>query len=213
MSTSIRLGVVDHHPLFRAGVIHVLALAGDCEVVAEGGGEADALRLAAEHSPDVLLIDLHGEFSVEAVQRLATKFPATRIIIMTGVAAEDQVAGALRAGAAGYMLKAASGAELAESIRRVHRGEFYVFPRLAAALLTTTLRRERGPDPFTTLTTREEQIFNDLTRGFSNKEIARHLNLTEKTIKHYVSGMFEKLEVRNRVEAALLGQRRSSGLC
>jgi two-component system, NarL family, nitrate/nitrite response regulator NarL len=208
MSARIRLGVVDHHPLFRAGVTYTLAMAGDCDVVAEGAGQGDALRIAAEHAPNVLLLDLHADFSVEAVRRLATEFPAMRTMIFTVVADEDQVVAALRAGAAGYMLKGASGAELVESIRRVHRGEFYVFPSLAAALLGTTLRREVKPDRFSTLTLREEQVLDCLTRGLSNKEIARQLALAEKTVKHYVSELFDKLEVRNRVEAAILGQGR-----
>jgi len=208
MSARIRLGVIDHHPLFRAGVIYTLGMAGDCEVVAEGAGESAALRIAAEHGPDVLLLDLHSDFSTEAVRRLASEFPAMRTLIFTVMADEEQVVAALQAGAAGYMLKGASGAELVESIRRVHRGEPYVDPTLAATLLGTTLRRQAKPDRFSTLTLREEQMLDCVTRGLSNKEIARQLALSEKTVKHYVSGLFDKLEVRNRVEAAILGQRR-----
>jgi two-component system, NarL family, nitrate/nitrite response regulator NarL len=211
MSARIRLGLVDHHPLFRAGVAHVLTEAADCEVVAEGAGPSDALRIAAENAPDVLLLDLHSELNADLVRRLATEFPAVRTMIFTVAADGEQVVAALQAGAAGYLLKGASGANLVDSVRRVHRGELYVDPSLGGALLRRPARLEPARDRFTTLTIREEQVLACLTKGFSNKEIARHLELSEKTIKHYVSELLEKLEVRNRVEAAILGQDRTRG--
>jgi two-component system, NarL family, nitrate/nitrite response regulator NarL len=209
MSARIRLGVVDQHPLFRAGVTHTLAMAGDCEVVAEGAGQEDAMRIAAEHAPDLLLLDLHSNFSIEAVRRLATDFPAMRTMIFTVTADADQVVAALRGGAAGYLLKGASGAELIDSVRRVHRGELYVDPSLGAAILGRPAGVQPKRDRFSTLTIRQEQVLDCLTRGLSNKEIARQLDLSEKTVKHYVMELFDKLEVRNRVEAAILGQTRS----
>ena len=195
--------------MFRAGVIHAVAKEGDCEVVAEGAGEQDALRIATEFAPDVLLIDLHSEFKGETVQRLATGFVATRIMIFTAVEDAEAVVSALRAGAAGYMLKRASGLELVESIRRVHRGERYVYPPLAAKLLTFTPSPER--DRFSALSARERQVLDDLARGLSNKEIARRLDLNEKTVKHYVSEILAKINARNRVEAAMLYRRRDPG--
>jgi two-component system, NarL family, nitrate/nitrite response regulator NarL len=209
MSTCIRIGIVDRHPLFRAGVARTLVTAGGCQVVAEGAGTEDAFRIAGQHAPDLMVLDLHSEFNPETVRRLATEFPGMRTVILTVIADEDQVVAALRAGAAGYMLKGASGPELAESIYRVHQGECYVYPSLAARLMGITVRRQTAPDRFATLTARESQILGYLTRGLSNKEIGRQLDLSEKTIKHYLSGIFDKLEVRNRVEAALLGQGRS----
>jgi DNA-binding NarL/FixJ family response regulator len=131
-----------------------------------------------------------------------------RTLILTVIADENQVVSALRAGAAGYMLKGASGADLVESIRRVHKGESYVYPSLAARLIGLTVHRQSTPDRFSTLTAREQQILDYLTRGFSNKEIGRELTLSDKTIKHHITSLLEKLDVRNRVEAALLGQGR-----
>jgi two-component system, NarL family, nitrate/nitrite response regulator NarL len=208
MSARIHVGVVDAHPLFRAGVIYTLTLAGHFEVVAEGASQGDALRIAAEKAPHVLLFDPHSDFSVESVRRLATEFPATRTLLFTVVAKEDQVVAALRAGAAGYLLKGASGTDLAESIRRVHSGERYVDPALGWMLLSKTVQGHVKPDRFATLTLREEQVLDCLTRGLSNKEIARQLDISDKTVKHYVTKLFDKLEVRNRVEAAMLGQSR-----
>jgi two-component system, NarL family, nitrate/nitrite response regulator NarL len=194
--------------MFRAGVGQLLTLCHDCEVVADGATAADAFRIARQDAPDVLVVDLHSEFNVETVARLAGEFPAMRTLVLTVIADENQVVSALRAGAAGYMLKGASGAELIESIRRVHKGESYVYPSLGARLLGLAVHRQSKPDRFSTLTTREEQILDYLTRGFSNKEIGHELTLSDKTIKYYVTSLLEKLDVRNRVEAALLGQGR-----
>ena len=187
MSDRVRVGIVDAHPLFRTGVGQLLTVPHDCEVIAEGATAEDAFRIARQDAPDVLVVDLHSEFNVETVARLVGEFPAIRTLILTIMADENHVVSALRAGAAGYMLKGASGAELIESIRRVHKAK---------------------PERFSTLTTREEQILDCLTRGFSNKEIGRELTLSDTTIKHYVTSLLEKLDVRNRVEAALLGQGR-----
>jgi two-component system, NarL family, nitrate/nitrite response regulator NarL len=194
--------------MFRTGVGQLLTLSRDCEVVAEGATAEDAFRIARQDALDVLVVDLHSEFNVETVARLAGEFPAMRTLILTVMADENQVVSALRAGAAGYMLKGASGAELIESIRRVHKGETYVYPCLAARLIGLAVHRQSKPDRFSTLTTREEQILDCLTRGLSNKEIGHELTLSDKTIKHYVTSLLEKLDVRNRVEAALLGQGR-----
>ena len=206
MSALIRLGVVDAHPLFRGGVVETLEASGDCAVVAEGAGQAEAVRIAVECAPDVMLLDLHSEFSIEAVRRLASEFRFMRTIILTGIANEDQVVATLQAGAAGYILKGVSGPELVESIRRVHRGECYVSPALAAKLILNP--RSQTLDRFSTLAVREEQILTLLTEGLTNKEIARRLALCEKTVKHYASLVFGKLGVRNRVEAAILGHSR-----
>ena len=212
MSDRVRVGIVDAHPLFRAGVGQLLTLSHDCEVVADGATAEDAFRIARQDAPDVLIVDLHSEFNVETVARLAGEFPVMRTLILTVMADENHVVSALRAGAAGYMLKGASGAELIESIRRVHKGESYVYPSLGARLIGLTVHRQSKPDRFSTLTTREEQVLDYLTRGFSNKEIGRELTLSDTTIKHYVTSLLEKLDVRNRVEAALLGQGRVSAL-
>ena len=208
MSNRVRVGIVDAHPLFRAGVGQLLTLSQDCEVVAEGATAEDAFRIARRDAPDVLIVDLHSEINVETVARLAGEFPAMRTLILTVVADENQVVSALRAGVAGYMLKGASGAELIESIGRVHKGESYVYPSLAARLIGLAVNRQSTPDRFSTLTTREEQILDYLTRGLSNKEIGHELTLSDKTIKYYVTSLLEKLDVSNRVEAALLGQGR-----
>jgi two-component system, NarL family, nitrate/nitrite response regulator NarL len=148
MAERIRVAVVDGHPMFRAGITEVLARAGNCEVIAEGAGAEDTFRIAREYTLDVLILDLHPESSVEAVRQLASEFQLLRTIILTVVADEDQVVAALQAGAGGYMLKGASGSELVESIRRVHQGECYVFPLLAANLIGGSAQRQKTHDRF-----------------------------------------------------------------
>jgi DNA-binding NarL/FixJ family response regulator len=197
--------------MFRVGVGHILTKAIGCEVVAEGAGAEDALRIARQHAPDVMVVDFHAEFSTDTVRRLSVECPHMRVLILTVLADENQVVTALQAGAAGFMLKGASGPELVESIRCVHRGESYIYPSLAARLLQVSGHGRARSDRFSALTLREEQILDYLARGLSNKEIGRELNLSDKTVKHYLTTMFEKLEVRNRVEAALLGQTRERG--
>ena len=203
-----RIAVIDPHPLYRVGVVHLLSKVSGLELVAEGAGPEDAFRIARQYAPDILILNLEAEFSVETLARLAGEFPAMRTLILTVLADENQVGAALRAGVAGYMLKEASGAELIESIRRICQGESYVYPSLAARLLRLAVHRQAKADPFSCLTAREAQILDCLARGLSNKEISREMELSEKTIKYYVGTLLEKLQVRNRVEAALLGQSR-----
>jgi DNA-binding NarL/FixJ family response regulator len=129
-----RIAVIDPHPLYRVGVVHLLSKVSGLELVAEGAGPEDAFRIARQYAPDILILNLEAEFSVETLARLADEFPAMRTLILTVLADENQVVAALRAGVAGYMLKGASGPELIESIRRIGQGESYVYPSLAARL-------------------------------------------------------------------------------
>ena len=119
--SATRIAVIDAHPLYRFGVVHLLSKVSGLELVAEGAGAADAFRIARQYAPDILILDLHAEFSVETVACLSGEFPTMRTLILTVQADEDQVLAAFRAGAAGYMLKGTSGAELIASIRRVQR--------------------------------------------------------------------------------------------
>jgi DNA-binding NarL/FixJ family response regulator len=134
MSPLIRVGIVGAHPLFRGGLVDTLRGTNDCQVVAEGAGRAEAVRIAVECSPDVMLLDLHSELSIALVRRLGSQFRFMRTIILRWIGSEDEMVALLQAGAAGYMLKGVGGPELVESVRRVHRGECYV-SQLAAKLV------------------------------------------------------------------------------
>ena len=211
-SESIRIVVVDDHPLFREGVTRALARYPDIEVVGEGCSADEALSLARDLKPDIMLLDISMPGGgVSATHAITSAYPVIRIIMLTVSEHEDDVLGSLKAGARGYILKGVTARELVGIVREIHNGESYVTPTLAASLLADF--RTPGSDtpsekaPFNELTLRERQILELLATGLSNKEIAGRLELAEKTIKHYVTNILEKLQVRNRVEAALLAQR------
>jgi len=213
---SIRVAIVDDNPLFRAGVVHVLKVQRAITVVAEGNSESDALRCSA--NADVLILDARIATSVPHLMRsIARRSSAKALLFATSLDVEQAFAG-FAAGARGYILKQISGLELVEAVRAVHRGEGYVSPTVAATLLTNaTLVQRAKPasaSPLDQLTFREGEIFRLLAAGQKNGEIGQRLALTEKSVKRYVTSIFEKLQVRNRVEAAMLsrsGQTPSNG--
>ncbi|ADV66100.1 LuxR C-terminal-related transcriptional regulator [Deinococcus maricopensis] len=210
MPDPIRVAVIDDHPLFREGVIAALQADHDIDVIAEGGSAPDAVQAAAHHLPEVMLLDLHlPGGGLEALREVAASYPATRVVMLTFSEDEADVLAALKAGARGYIIKGVTGRELRGVIRAVSQGEVSITPMLASGLLYELARPEREPPGglMTTLTARERQILEGVAAGRSNKEIARELELTEKTVKHYMTNVLQKLQVRNRVEAALLAQR------
>jgi DNA-binding NarL/FixJ family response regulator len=213
MKNNIRIVIVDDHPLFREGVALTLATDPSIEVIAEGQSSEDAIRLAEEHLPDVMLLDISMPGGgIEAAEAISLSCPVVKIGMLTVSEREDDVMKSLNAGASGYILKGVGGKELIDIVKRLSIGESYITPQLAARMLSEikpqTAASQRQ-DVFSDLTAREEQILESISRGLSNKEIGRELNITEKTVKHYVTNVLQKLQVRNRVEAALLAQKRS----
>ena len=203
---SIRIAVIDDHPLFREGTVVVLTNANGIEVVGDGATASDALKIARERIPDVILLDLRlSGCGVEAVASIARTCPNVRTIILTASEDEQDVTSALQAGARGYMLKGSSGHEVVETVRAVVRGETYVAPNLAARLLVNRGKQIEVTDDEDRrdLSSREEEIFALVAQGRSNKEVARSLNCTERTVKHHMTNIMQKLNVRNRVEAVL----------
>ena len=214
MSDTMQIVVVDDHPLFREGVAHTLAAEPDIEVVGQGASAAEAVRLAQELLPDLILLDIHMPGSgLQAAQTITATCPVTRIVMLTVSEEEEDLLAALKAGARGYILKGVPARELVRILRGVCGGESYVTPALAASLLremTGSAPGARPPaDPLNELTEREREILEGVAEGLSNKEIGQHLHLSEKTVKHYMTNILQKLQVRNRVEAALLAQRRA----
>ena len=205
MIETIRVLVVDDHPLFRQGVVHALNTAADITVVGEASSGEEALRLATELMPDIMLLDMSmpGWNGLETTRKVTTVCPATGVVILTGLEDKDTLLGAFRAGARAYVLKGIAGQELARVVRAVSGGEVYVSPSLAAEILVSL---ERGParDPLQELTVREHEILALIGSGLTNRGIGERLQLSEKTIKHYVTNIFQKLQVRSRVEAALI---------
>lgn len=210
MSDPHRIVIADDHPLFRAGVGLSLSETGRFEVVA-AVADADAVVAAVgEARPDLALIDLSMPGSgLEAVRRINTGFPDVGIVVLTASESDDDVLAALAAGAKGYVLKGVGSDKLVDVLDAVMRGESYVPPSLAARILTA-MRPAPGAaaavrdDPLARLTAREEEILRLVSNGRSNKEVGLQLDLQEKTVKHHMTSILGKLNVRNRTEAALL---------
>jgi DNA-binding NarL/FixJ family response regulator len=215
MADKIRIAVVDDHPLFRDGVALTLSRDKGFEVVGQGGSGDQALRIAEDVLPDVMLLDINlPGGGIETVGRLAAVSPVTKVVMLTASENEEHVSAALEAGAVGYVLKGIGAQELMRTIQAIHAGETYVTPALAARLLTRMKARTAPPakaeiDPVG-LTQREEEILDCVANGRTNKEIARELKLSEKTVKHYMTNIMHKLQVRNRVEAALAVRNRAT---
>ncbi len=189
------MGVVDDCALFREGVVLALAASDGIELVDQGGTIGEALRIAYEKRPDLVLLSINTpdpEFA--AVTALCSVSPKTKVIVLLLSASEDAVRTALKAGARAYILKSVSGSELVKALRSIHEDE---------AIATVGLAKSGGV-PAPRLTRREQQIFDRVARGESNKEIGQALQITEKTVKQHNTRMFQKLKVRNRVGAALL---------
>lgn len=212
MEKRIRVAVIDDHPIFREGVIHTLKSAKFFDVVGEAGTQEDALRIAKEIRPDVMILDISmpggGVATANAINSVC---PEIKLVMLTVSELEENVTASLQAGAQGYLLKGTSGPELTRVVKSIHDGESYVSPGLAARLLT---QLQAGPAPETksekaSLSAREEAILDQVSLGLTNKEIARNLNVSEKTVKHYMTSIMNKLQVRNRVEAVLYMRRKS----
>ena len=210
MGEVIQVVIVDDHPLFREGVAATLSAEPDIRVVGEGSSAEDAMQLASSLLPDIMLLDINMPGGgLKAAKLIAQSYPVCKILMLTFSEDEDDVLTALKAGARGYVLKGVAGRELREIVRSVYQGEVYITPTLATSMLLEMTERPKStpPDPLSELTPRERQILELVAGGKSNKEIGNSLELTEKTVKHYMTNILQKLQVRNRVEAALLAQK------
>jgi DNA-binding NarL/FixJ family response regulator len=178
-------------------------------VIGEAGTGEEAFRLAVEHSPDILLLDITmpGAGGIATVEQVAASCPLTRVLMLTVSENPDDLMQALKAGARGYVLKGVSSHGLVSAIRAVEAGEVFVTPVLASTILYEMTHDEPG-DSLDELTERERQVLQFLGEGLTNREIGERLFLAEKTVKHYMTSVLQKLHVRSRVEAALLAQRR-----
>ncbi|WP_160003321.1 response regulator transcription factor [Rhizobium sp. 18055] len=214
MTTStLRVAIVDDHPIFRNGLSRSLADEPGFEVVGEGASAADAVALFSQHRPDALLLDLSMPGGGhEALRQIIRQDASAAVIVLTASEEDDDLFDALKEGARGYILKGVSASTLVSAVRNVVAGESYVSPSLAARILTEMRgdpppvpNAARGPhdDALASLTPREEQILGLVADGNSNKEVARQLNLQEKTIKHNMTRILQKLKARNRTEAAI----------
>jgi two-component system, NarL family, nitrate/nitrite response regulator NarL len=215
MKDGLRVVIADDHPLYRDGVARTLAERAGFQVLGVCGSADDAVLLAERHRPDLALLDISMPGSgIEAARRIAALGTATKIVMLTVSERDEDVMEALKAGAHGYVLKGVGASELLDIVRTVASGGSFVSPTLAARLLQAMQKPDRrglSGDRLSSLARREEQILELVAKGLSNKEVARELDLQEKTIKHYMTSILQKLHVRNRVEAALLAREAGRG--
>lgn len=211
MTDQIRVVVADDHPLFREGVINSLRSSPEITIVGEASDADGAVRLVRDELPDVVLLDVTMPGNgIAAAGRIAAACPATHIVRLTVSEDEDSLLAAMKAGARGYVLKGVSATELVNVVRLVNAGEVYVAPTLAWGLLRE-MSKPPAADPLAELSTRERQVLELVGGGLSNQEIGLSLGLAEKTVKHYMTSILTKLQVRSRVEAALLAARITRG--
>src|SRR5919197_2912370 len=202
---SIRVLIADDHTVVRQGLRTFLDLQPGVEVVAEAADGDEAFEAAARLEPDVVLMDLvmPGTDGVEAIRRLRERGVPSRVIVLTSFVDDDKLFPAVRAGAAGYLLKDVQPQEHVAAIRAVHAGESLLHPAAAARLMAQVASDGARTDPASLLTPREREVLALLARGLSNKVIARDLGVSEKTVKTHVSNLLGKLGLSDRTQAAV----------
>ena len=210
----IRILIADDHPHFRDGLRALLVSASDLEVVGEAADGEEAISLAADLQPDVILMDLGmpGVGGIETTRRILRTSPHIAILVISMFEDEDSVFAALQAGARGYLLKGALKAEILRSIRAVASGEAIFGPAVARRLMQyfSNPHPAGPPDAFPELTEREHEILELIARHETNPEIAKRLYLSPKTVRNHVSNIFTKLQVADRAQAII--RAREAGL-
>jgi len=198
----IRVLLADDHQIVRAGLCRIVDDSAEMQVVAEASNGEDALRLAAETSPDVAVIDISmpGLDGLEVVSRLRSVTPKLPILILTMHEEEQYVVRALQVGASGYITKRSAPEELVEAIMKVHAGEPYLSGSVAEALALRIARGKQGLSPVDSLSTREIQVLRGLALGKTNKEIADVYHISVKTVDTYRLRLLKKLNLRNNAE-------------
>jgi NarL family two-component system response regulator LiaR len=202
---AVRVLITDDHGVVRQGLKMFLSLDPELEVVGEAADGEEALRMARDLSPDVVLMDLVMPVmdGISATGAIRSELPDVEVIALTSVLEDASVTGAVKAGAIGYLMKDTEAEELGRAIKAAAEGRVYLAPEAAARLM----REVRTPESPETLTERETEVLQLLARGKANKQIATSLYVTEKTVKAHVSSILAKLGVQSRTQAALYAVR------
>ncbi|MGB8647373.1 MAG: response regulator transcription factor [Anaerolineae bacterium] len=201
-----RILLVDDHALVRLGLMTLINDQPGMQVIGEAGTSGEAVRAVERMRPDIVLMDIRipGEGGIEAARQITERFPDTKVVMLTSYADNDLVVRAIRAGAVGYILKQVGNEELLRAIAAAARGEAILDAATTARLLSRVREKERQAeeDAFRDLSEREMQVLAQVARGKTNAQIGLALNLTEKTVRNYLSTVLEKLHLTNRIELA-----------
>jgi DNA-binding NarL/FixJ family response regulator len=199
----LRVLIVDDHDIVRKGLAMLLSRQEDMVVAGEAGTAAEAVDKATELVPDVVVLDIRlpGESGIEACRDIRAHNPDVKVLMLTSYSDEEAVMGSIMAGASGYLLKEIRSQEIVEAIRRVGQGQSLLDPAVTNQVLER-VRRGRQQDPLAQLTEQEGRILELIAKGDTNKEIAQEVNLSDKTVKNYVSNILGKLEMSRRSQAA-----------
>ena len=199
----LKVLIVDDHEIVRKGLVMLISRQEDMRVVGEAGTAAEAVQQAHDLSPDVVVLDvrLPDESGVEACRDIRAENSGIKVLMLTSYSDEEAVMGSIMAGASGYLLKEIRSQEIVEAIRRVGAGQSLLDPGVTAAVLER-IRRGKEDDPWSDLTSQEQRILELIAEGKTNKEISEVINLSDKTVKNYVSNILGKLEVSRRSQAA-----------
>ena len=211
---AIKVLIVDDHALFRRGLVMVLQQEDDIELVGEAGDGAEAVQIAQDKLPDVVLMDVRmpRRGGIEATSQIKDIAPHTKILMLTISDEEADLYDAIKAGASGYLLKEISIDEVADAIRAVHGGQSMISPSMASKLLTefATMVKKTDEKPQAAqprLTDREMEVLRLVAKGKNNRDIAKELFISENTVKNHVRNILEKLQLHSRMEAVVYAMR------
>jgi two-component system, NarL family, nitrate/nitrite response regulator NarL len=211
MTNQIRIAVVDPYPLYRQGVVQTIARYPELLLAMEGDGISDARRAVREGGIDILMLDVAILDVPKALEQIAKDCITCKLVVLTARDDVLTVSTTLGAGVRGYILKGVSGIELVAALKTIHAGQPFVTPDLASRMLVEGIVLPRSANELA-LSVRERQVLDHLSKGLTNKEIAALLGLHVKTIKFYLSALFKKLNVTNRVQAMKTARELEAGL-
>jgi DNA-binding NarL/FixJ family response regulator len=208
----IRVLLADDHPMFREGLVVALGALPGVEVIAEASSGEEAIELAAQLQPDVVVMDVNmpGVNGIDATRRIVAESPHIGVLVLTMFDEDESVFQAMRAGARGYLLKGADREDILRAVHAVGRGDAIFGPALARRLIGYFSSGRAGAAPFADLTDREREVLELVARGRSNAEIGRQLMISAKTVRNHVSNVFAKLQVTDRAQAIV--RAREAGL-